>query len=238
MPVQHKAAFNFGARMVQNRLRYRKMKTALSQILQSAEIPQQEKAAYPAALAFIMRVQHFALQSEAKKASGGALRRLETRLKTLGRPQPPPDDGPIEEADIFKDRKFMALRAWADRGNVSRPPMTTGYAAHIIQTRRRATLESRAYRWLKICVSKLQAVWRGKAWRRKMLSQEVAAKLLQAFMKERRALTRKSWPFGNGHGGTAGKARSPVQRAVEKKGQSLALKHSESIKFKSTVFEL
>lgn len=228
MPVQEKAAFAYGARMVQMRLRHRKMKAELLKQLKRGEIHAEQSDVYFNALEFLYRVKHFKIISDAKRAQKNFIRRIEYKFKTMGRPKPPPEDVLMDEKDILSDKEYVALKAWAEKEGENRPPMTTTYAAHIIQTRRRAVLEMRAYRWLKVCVAKLQAVWRGRAWRKQKAAEEIGARLLQNFFRERRVL--KSLPWGS--------SDSRRGSAAERRGSTMAVRHAESIKFRTTSFEL
>ena len=181
MPVQKRQ--HSRRPMVQMRLRHRKMKAELLKQLKRGEIHAEQSDVYFNALEFLYRVKHFKIISDAKRAQKNFIRRIEYKFKTMGRPKPPPEDVLMDEKDILSDKEYVALKAWAEKEGENRPPMTTTYAAHIIQTRRRAVLEMRAYRWLKVCVAKLQAVWRGRAAQAEA-AEEIGARLLQNFFRE------------------------------------------------------
>ena len=182
LPTSNKAKMDYAARLFQMRWRGLKMRIYLDARVATGEIKPEHEHAYQLLLEFIQRVKKMRLDQKQNKVLLNRVRSFTSKnIKGIKSPE----DGTVPEHVLKEDRQMLALVRSASMAARARPPMTTLYAVHLIQARRRATLEQRAFNWLKRNVSQMQAAWRGKAERRRIASFVTAVKLLQAFLRFR-----------------------------------------------------
>jgi hypothetical protein len=93
---------------------------------------------------------------------------LRERAMRIGEARPPPK--PLPEAFVLESSTMRKLAARTLRKHQERAPMTTVFAAQLIQATYREKLERGAYHWLLFGVTKFQAHYRALKERREMRS--------------------------------------------------------------------
>jgi len=182
MPRAAAAKREYAARLFQMRWRGLKMRIYLKAKVDAGEIKPENERAYEMLLDFILRLKKSKLDERNDRV---LLHRVRQKLAPLITGVKPPEDGTVPDHVLKEDKQMLALVRSASMAARTRPPMTTLYAVHLIQARRRSVLEQRAFAWLRRNVSQMQAVWRGKVERRRIASFLTAVKLLQAFLRFR-----------------------------------------------------